>query len=45
VQDPTPFEHSWLVQKLGKFGAKRNLYFLHRSVQKTFSCHCFWCNW
>jgi len=34
-KDPTPIEHFWLMQMLGNFGAKRNLYFLPLSLSKN----------
>jgi len=33
-KDPTLIEHCWLMQMLGNFGAKQNLYFLLPSVSK-----------
>jgi len=36
-EDPTPIEHFWLMQILGNFGAKRNLYFLPPPCPKIVS--------
>jgi len=38
VHDPIPIQNFWLMQILGKFGAKQNLYFMFSfpPVQKTF---------
>jgi len=35
MQDPTPNEHFWLMQMLGNFGAKQNLYFIFSAHSPT----------